>query len=259
MLTAWLVGSYKDLPDQTLEVNGAPELMTGGSFYLYDTDNALSLLRRLQSALVSGGVGGASVTMLRNRKVKITGFAPFTLDWPADNLLRDLLGFESNLAASANYTATLQSPLLWSPGREGYNPEDAPIGVVGHRVPSTFTVVSPRSGRVMAITHGSRTYNRFRFPYVDADRVQTAAEDNGEWVVFFDEVAAKGFNFNLWQSIDEDDASTSAVTWTTKLGPYCYSPERKGCDWSFVRSPGFELAEGRADISLRVHVVPEYS
>ena len=172
--------------------------------------------------------------------------------------MRNLLGFNANLAGQASYTAAAVSKYLWSPGRTE-SPQLAPLGVRGHRTHAAYSVVSPYDGSTETVTHGSREYNAFTFPYVLMDRVHTVNEYGGEWVAFFDSVCVRSFSFYLWREVEEDTGSTSPVTLSDKLGPYVYSPDRRGGDWSFVRSPGFELAEHAADISFRVHVVPEYS
>ena len=257
--TAWLIGSIKNLPAQTLVIGGGNQAITAGSRYLYHSTNALSMLAQVQAALIAAGYAGASATLLKNRKVKLSsGAGTFTLNWPADNVFRNLLGFTGNLSGASSYTATNVSKLLWSPGRPE-NPQQAPLGVRGHRTHSTYTLVSPYDGSTESVTHGSREYNAFNFPYVLTDRVHTTAEAGGEWVAFFDTVCAPSYSFHLWRNVDEDTSSTSNAALATNLGPYVYTPERRGADWSFVRSGGFELAEHACDINFRVHVVPEYS
>lgn len=258
--TTWLIGSYKNLPAQALTVNGGLQAITAGSRYLYHSTNALSLLYQVQAAITAAGVAGASVVILKNRKVRISANAAFTLDWPADNVLRNLLGFNANLAGQSSYTAASVSKYLWSPGiGRAENPELAPLGVRGHRTHAAYTLVSPYDGSTETVTHGSREYNAFSFPYVLMDRVQTGNEYGGEFVAFFDTVCVQSFNFNLWREVDEDGSSNVATPLSQKLGPYVFSPERRGSDWSFVRTSGLELVEVAADIRFRVHVVPEYS
>ena len=201
--TAWLIGSYKNLPAQALTINGGLQAITAGSRYLYHSTNALSLLYQVQAAITAAGVAGASVVLLKNRKVRISANAAFTLDWPADNVLRNLLGFNANLAGQASYTAAAVSKYLWSPGRTE-SPQLAPLGVRGHRTHAAYSVVSPYDGSTETVTHGSREYNAFTFPYVLMDRVHTVNEYGGEWVAFFDSVCVRSFSFYLWREVEED-------------------------------------------------------
>mgnify|MGYP007034012259 CR=1 FL=1 len=55
--------------------------------------------------------------LMQNRMVRISATGNFSLTWPVDGVLRGLIGFEGNLAGQSSYTATLISPLLWSPSR----------------------------------------------------------------------------------------------------------------------------------------------
>jgi len=125
-ISAWLIGSYRGLPEQTLTIEGAPQVIDAGSYYLYDATAGLSLLTQLGAALLDEVVGGSAV-LLRNRKVRLSGSNPFDLTWPVDGVLRGLLGFTGNLAGQATYTAPNISPLLWSPGRTE-TPTMAPLG-----------------------------------------------------------------------------------------------------------------------------------
>lgn len=261
-ISAWLIGSYRGLPEQTLTIEGAPQVIDAGSYYLYDATAALSLLTKVNAAMVAEVADGTAV-LLRNRKVRLSGSNPFGLTWPADGVLRNLLGFSGNLAGQASYTAPNISPLLWSPGRPE-TPTMAPLGSQGHTRMPVFTAVSPYDGSISVVTHGSgRVFNEFRFPYVANARYQTAAELGGEFCVWFANVCALGRNLKLHRLLDESDASTDPITGlgSAVLGPYVYSPVRDGLDWTFTRSAGgnFAWTDRRHDATLPVHVVPEYS
>ena len=259
-ISAWLIGSYRGLPAQTVTIEGIAKVIDAGDYYLYDAAAALSLLTQIGVALVAEVVGGTAV-LLRNRKVRLSGSGAFDLTWPADGVLRNLLGFTGNLAGQATYTASNISPLLWSPGRTE-TPTMAPLGSIGHTRMPVYTAVSPYDGSISTITHGSgRVFNQYNFSYVANARYQTAAELGGEWCTWFNNVCALGRNFKLHRLLDESDASTDPVTGLrTSLGPCGESPVRDELDWTFTRSAGanFAWTDRRHDVTVPVHVVPEY-
>lgn len=261
MKSAWLIGAQY-LPEQELQIDGGPETITAGIRYLYKVGApALSWLGAVRQALLDAGVTGAQVSLQRDRKVRIYADNDFELEWPADNVLRNLLGFTLDLDGSADsYVAANVSPLLWSPGRTE-SPTMAPLGHLGHRVIPTYTAVSPYDGSMVAVSHGSgRVYNEFWFKNIPSARYQTVDEDGGEWVVFFETVGVRAYSFHVWRNIDESDSSTDLAQFTDGLGPYVYSPERRGADWDFQRAEGgnFQLTDRQYNLKFKVHVVPEY-
>jgi hypothetical protein len=258
-ISCWIIGSVKDLAAQTLTVQGGAQVITAGSRYLYSDSAGLSMLRAVQDALAGAGLVGVGAVLLRNRKVRLSANSNFSVVWPADNVLRNLLGFTGNLAGASTYTAANVSPLLFSPGRTE-SPQMAPLGVVGHKVLTTYHAISPLDGSASSVTHGStgRRYNQFVFNNVPAARYQTADENGGEWVVFFETVCAPAYSFHLWRLVEESDASTSVATLTTSLGPYVLTPERRAVDWKFGRSGGSGWTDANHPLTMTVHQVPEY-
>lgn len=257
--TSWLIGSRPNLAAQILTLNGGVQLITAGSRYLYASSSALSILARIKVAMDAVPIAGAAVTLTRSRRVRIAAAGAFTLDWPADGVLRDLLGYNGDLAGAASYVATNISPLLWSPGKTE-SPEDAPLGIVGHRVENAYFAASPFDGSTSVVIHGSRTYNTFSWSHVDMGRVQLAGEA-GEFASFWREVLIAGSRFFLWRANeDASGASTAQVSLTQNLGPYVLrAPSRGSPDWDFRRSRGLQTVDRRADLSLQVTTVPEYT
>jgi hypothetical protein len=258
--TSWLIGSRPNLAAQTLTIEGAPHVITAGSRYLYASSSALSIIARVEAAMDAAGVTGAAVYLTKARKVRITASGTFTLNWPADGVLRDLLGFNGNLAAASSYVATYVSPLLWSPLKPE-SPEDAPLGVVGHKVHNAYFSQSPHDGTTSAVIHGSRTYNVFRWGHVPIDRVQTSNGAGGEWATFWDSVVVLGSRFFHFRC-DEDVAGTSTAeaAITVPLGPYVLrAPGRGVPDWDFQRSRGLTNVDRRCDVVLPVSLAPEYT
>lgn len=254
--SSWLIGSYRSMPAQGLEVSGDPATVTAGSRYLYDFDDDLSLLRAVEIAAFSTGVT-LSAFLTESRHVRLESAGVFSIDW-TDPLLPSLLGFTVDLAGQSSYTAPRISPLLWSPGR----PEStsmAPLGVRGHKVHSTYQSVSPYDGTTESITHGSREYNKFSWLNVAIARVWTASELGGEFRTWFQTVSVPANNFKLYRSVPEvgGSSNTEASIVIAGLGPYCHTAERRGVDWQYDRSKGLEFTDTMSDIVLPVHVVPE--
>ncbi len=251
--SSWLVGSAT-IAAQTITINGGPVVLPAGTYYLRDATSSRSLLAAMITALTAGGVAVATAEVLLNRKVRLAGGANFSVTWPVDNVLRDLLGFTTNLAAAASYTAPSISPLLWSPGKPE-SPLLSPLGVAGRRVYLAQVGVA-EDGSTFSTVQGYRTFQRYEWSYVHMSRVQTSAEAGGEFARWWGEVGVKA-RFKLYRAIPEDDASTTVVTWPTAVGPYWVTPESRSPDWEFRRSGGFERADCRADLSLDCHIVPE--
>lgn len=257
--TSWLIGSRPDLAEQTLTINGDEQTVTAGSRYLYSSNSTLSLLAWVKAAMDAVPVAGAAAVLTRGRKVKLSATGVFTVDWAGGEELRDLLGFNGDLAGSSTYIATNISPLLWSPGKTE-TPEDAPLGQLGHRIENAFFSDSPFDGTTSVVIHGARTFNAFAWERVVMARVQFAGEA-GEWATWWREVAVVGSRFYLWRANeDATGASTATVSLTQPLGPYVLrGPGRGSPDWDFKRSRGLQTVDRRADLSLQVQVVPEVS
>lgn len=256
--SAWLIGSYASLPEQTFLVNASIETVSAGDYYLYSATDALSLLKQVEDALTAAGVTNPVVTLCQNRKVKLSADVGFGMTWGVGTLLRDLLGFEgTGLAVATSHVATLVSPLLWSPGRQESSML-SPLGTRGHIEYLSRQSVSPYSGRTETISHGSREFQRFWFPLVLTERARTSTDEGGTFANWFSNVAVRGARWYLWRNVLENPASTTAATLSTALGPYIYSATGKGVAWKFERSKGFERSEEAVDIDLPCHVCPEY-
>src|SRR5690242_20226068 len=116
MATDLLIGSYPSLPAQTLSVSTAGPVtencvVPASSYYLYDDHSSFDLLEAIGVALEGHSVlSGATVEILDSRHVRISANQTFSLTWPVDNILRNLLGFTTNLSGTNTYTATNISP-----------------------------------------------------------------------------------------------------------------------------------------------------
>lgn len=257
--TAWLIGSYASLPEQTFIVNASPKTVSSGSYYLHSATVALSLLDQVKAAMTAAGLVNPVAVLCQNRKVRLSADGGFGVTWGVGTLLRDLLGFEGiGLAVATDHTATLVSPLLWSPARQESSLL-TPLGVRGHIDYLSRQSVSPYSGRTETISHGQRESQLFRFPHVLTERVTTATQEGGTFARWFVDVAVRGARFCLWRNIGENTASTTAATLSTSLGPYIYTARGKGVAWKFARSRGLERAEAVADLDIPCHVCEEYT
>lgn len=253
--TAWLIGSYADLPAQEFKVNGVDVVLPAGSYYLYDATEALSLLDAFVVALDDGGATVAA-TLRQHRRVKLTAGGAFTVDWETATLLRDLLGFTTNLAGNSIYTAPDVSGLLWSPQRTE-TPMLAPIGIRGQEVAAVYQSQSPYDGTTENIARGSREYNRFIFRRVTYLRVWTPNDNGGEFNRWFREVAVPAARWKLYSQVLESELDVEAEI-NTGLGPYIVTAEKRGVNWDFTRSKGQEFSDRQMDIDFNAHVCPEY-
>lgn len=257
-LSSFCIGSYAQLSLQSLEVGGSDEVIPAGDYYLYDPVDALSLLAAVDDAMASAGVAGHAVVLLPTGRVRISAFGIFALNW-GDPLLRDLLGFEADLAGAPAYTATLASPLFWSPGKPELSVM-TPLGVRGAKQYNVVQSVATYSGTTESSGHGYREQNRFTWQCVSADRVRTVNELPGEFGTWFEQVAVTSSRWKLYHNAVENPSATSgAFTYDTVMGPYIVTLGDKGGSWAYDRSRNADWTDLVCDLALPVHVCPEYS
>lgn len=251
--SSWLVGSTA-IAAQTVTIDGSAEDLAAGEYYLHHA-SAASLSAQMVAAMTAAGVADPVCVLLKNRRLRLASSGVFTVTWPADGLLRDLLGFDSNLAAGSSYDAPNISPLLWSPGRTAS--PDAPIGLTGRTIYNSIVGVGD-DGTPCSTIHGSRVVNGFAWRYVALDRYQTADNLGGEFRRFVGEVLIKQGAFTLYRNTEESD-ETTAVTLGSALGPYAFRIKGRTPDIDATRSRGFELADARWDVEIPVYVRTEVS
>jgi hypothetical protein len=257
--SAWLVGSARDLAYTSFTIEGDGTVSISGDYYLAHATAALSLIDEMAAQMTAAGVAGATAVITRDRVVKLaSGGANFAITWSSDTGLRDLLGFTGNLSGAASYTAPNISPLLWSPGKP-VNPGQSPLDCHGNRKPLAYWTASPSDGTPFVVSHGERVDQTYSALSIAMDRIQTRNESNGEWVVFFENVAERGYNFMIYPEVTEESGSSTTATLSTPLGPYVLSPNGRAPAWTFARSRGMEWSNKRADWSLACRVVPEYT
>lgn len=244
MASDWLIGSYPDLEEQSLTVTTAGPVaeacvIAAGDYYLEDANSDWDLLDALETALNSHSVVSGCLVYLRDdRRVEIeSGATNFAVTWPADTILRGLLGFTGNLVSAPVHTATNVSPLLWSPGKNN-NPTEARRGTDGILV-EDIAVGQSGPGTVRATRHNSYRRNTLIYRYLLNSRVWTTSEAGGEFFKFYQDVLSMRRRFKVWLDVDEGESGDPA-TLSSKIpstGAYIYSggPEMPwGREFGFV-------------------------
>lgn len=255
--SAWLIGSVRDIDYDVILTGDASTQAVAGDLYLYHATDSLSLLAQVVAAMTAATIPDAAAVLTRDRRVKLSSSGNFSVQW-VDLALRNLLGFNANLAAASSYTAPLISPLLWSPAKP-LLPGLSPLNCVGNRRPLAYWTASPTDGTPFVVSHGTRTDQSWSASHVALNRMQTVDELGGEWIEFFEESAAKGYNFTVYPEVIEESGSSVAAVLSDPLGPYVLSPNSRAPSWDFRRSRGFEWINRRADWSIACRVVPEYT
>lgn len=252
--SAWFIGSI-EIGAQSFEIDSDPASVSAGIFYLTDVDPVLSLLAQVEAAMSAAGVVEPAAVLLGSGRVRLSGKFPWSLTWGSATLLRDLLGFEFNLAASTAYVAPLKSPLWWSPRKPALF-EMTPLGVRGAKRYILNQSVSAYSGRAESTSHGVREYAKFSFEKVDAERMLTVDTLGGEYGSFYDLVAVRSARFKLYHLAVEDPLSTDPFTYESVLGPYLISLGNTA-EWAYNRSRGHEWTDFTCDVTINAHVCPE--
>jgi hypothetical protein len=252
--SSWLVGSLTLTDAATIVVGGNNAAVAAGTYYLRDASPSLSLIDTIQTA-IAAHYAGSTVRVQRDRKVRIDlNGASASLTIPA--ALQAALGFTGSPYGSATgRTAEAVSTLLWSPGWPE-TPIGHPVGSSGVEIPNWVQTSSPSGLTTRTTTHGvSARVTELQWQQVLQARVWTTSDGQpGEFRRFHREVLTPGRRWKLYSGITEDDSSTTAVTWTTALGPYVL----RDPDWRwFNRS--ISNTDRRSSITLKGTLVSEVS
>lgn len=257
---SWFVGSYSAWPSTTVTIDGTPYEITAasGGLYLYHTTAALNFMAQLK-AHMDTELGGVNVVRLNasGKMYLSNSLGVFAITW-TDTLARDFAGFtQGNLSAASNYTADARSPYLFMPGRTE-SPTDHVLGVEGNLVWDALGGVA-RDGTTSVRVLSSQRVSTLAFTFVDLARFWDSADEDRHFKGFWDNVLIRGRKFFHYRNISEDDASTSAVSWTTGLGPYSMNLETAGSKMPFQRSAGYETVDSKFDVSISAGITPEYT
>lgn len=263
------IGSYQNLAAQSISTtaNAVTEafVLPTRSYYLENPgDQTFDLLYRLGSNSVGLAElpAGLTWTLQRDLRIRVTSVdaVAFTLTWPVDGVLRDLLGFTGNLSpAAVTHTATLISPLIWSAGRTATYL--ARLGTDGIPVHDT-AIGQSATGVVVATSHNTYRRNQAMWRYVTNARVWTTSEAGGELYAFWDRVLRRVARFKIYRGTVEDSASTTAITLGTPLPSdasdtaYVYVPPSP-VEFPYAREFGY--IESTHPVTLDVVTTPEYT
>jgi hypothetical protein len=216
----WLIGQVTLTSSATIVVGGSNVVIAADDYYLRDATSGISLIDTIQTG-IAGVYAGSTVRVQRDRKIKIDlNGNNVTLVIPT--ALQAVLGFTSSpYAAATSRTAEAVSTHLWSPGWP-MTTIGHPSGTEGFEVPN-WEQTSSASGQTIRTTeHGTAAKATELFvEKVKRARVWTTNDgEPGEYRRFWREVIKGGYRWKRYAEITEDEASTTAVTWTTAVGPY---------------------------------------
>ena len=249
--SSWLVGSITLSSSATIVVDGADNaVVAAGTYYLRDASSAKSLIAAILAA-VTPHMTTPAIYVGQDRKLRVTAGASFT--WTIPTALQDVLGFGASIGSTTSATATSISTLLWSPGWPE-TPIGHPVGTRGYDVPNWQQTSSPSGLTTRTVQHGTpAVLTELLWDKVLQARVWTTDDGlGGEFRRFHRDVLTPGSRFKLYSGLTEDEASSSAVTWTTADGPYVL----RDPEWQwFTRS--ISSVDRFSSISIKAHVVTE--
>jgi hypothetical protein len=226
--TSVLIGSV-EIAAESITVNGGGAVnIAAGSYYLRHATASISLLDTLAALITSEGVGGVSVNIRQDSRVRITALGAFDITLSAR--LQRLLGYSVAHDGSAAYAATLISPLLWAPGYLG-TPATR-LGKLGYKVPHTTDHKSDDGTRVERQYFGEDTWQELSWDFIDAARlmVPDASDDGGTLEGLYEECLKYNRPFQ-WYDVVSLDGTSSGVIWPAPFGPYQMRRELGRPNW----------------------------
>jgi hypothetical protein len=241
--TTWLVGEIVLAVDATITINGSDRNVAAGRYMLRDATPSRSLLDAVEDA-IADVVASSTVRLCKDRLVRIvSGGAALTLTIPS--ALQAALGLAGSPSVGTTVVGTAISNLLWSPGWPE-TPVGNPAHADGYSVTDRVVSVSATGLTSNVVRHHTQTIASWQWSAVPAARAWTASLLGGEFARFRSDVLVPGYRFALYTNVEEDSASSTAVTWPTAKGPYIARdlPD----DW-YVRSVAETDSVG-AEISL---------
>lgn len=253
MPSAWLVGSTTWAA--TITVDATPVAMTTNrTHYLRHSTASLSLIDTLASDIVTAVGGTCTITVRRNRRVRIVFNTARTITWGTGTVLRDLLGFTGDLGSAATHDAPGVSPMLWSPG---YLATPATIAGTDGYTQQHQSYYKSDDGTQIYVDHlGEETWQELSWSHIVPERLRVATgTGGGTFHELFEQFAKLGRRMLYHEEIDELDSSSDAVTWDTARGPYVLRAETRG-NWYQRNVPNAEVS---SPLELPLHQVDEYS
>lgn len=259
--SSWLIGAITP-QGESFQVDdglGLPVDITIPSteVYLHDPTSALSLLDAIAAELATALGGPATVTLHRDRLIRIDLPTVADILWGSATDIRDALGFSADCTGDSTYTADNPSPHSWCPGltelsearlgREGIPVYDTQIGGGG----SFELPVRTRSNY--------RVLNTLEWRNVHNGRVWVDGT-GGEHYAFWQTVLLPGTRFVHYRGLTNDESSSAELTLTSgaRVGPYI-TAERSGDDIRYEYERSIVNVESRNNVKHRVRRVQEIS
>lgn len=253
--TAILVGSV-ELANQSLLIDGNPEAIAAGSYYLRHGTAGISLFDALELAMTNAGLAGVQVELQRNLLVRIQALGNFEITLSAR--LQRLLGFSGTQGPGNNsYEATLVSPLLWAPGYPATPASRA--GKAGYKVPHVTRHKADDGSRQEAQYFGEEVWQELEWPFVPADLLQVADadDDGGSLEGLFEEVLKYNRPFQWYPAENTHPDSDSLLSWGTVFGPYQLRDDLGKPNWyDRIRANADDIGGG---VGMKLHLVEELS
>lgn len=250
----WLVGSFTLSTAVNFTVDGNNASVAAGNYYLRHTTGSRSLLAAFSAAVVAAVGGTCTVTIKRNRMVRVVFNVARTLSF-VDGIIDGILGLNlSPYGAASTIDADTISTMLFSPGFPAI-PQTI-RGVDGYKKRLQAVYESDDGTQSISYNFGSETWQELAWRHIVPSRMRIASgAGGGTFHTFFDQCAQLGARFLYYQDITEDDADTANVTWTTQRGPYVLRPEGRDGDWYRRQVPNADVS---SPLQLPLHLVSEY-
>lgn len=249
--SSWLVGS-KPFATDRITVGGFDLVVEEGDRYLRHPTTALSLIDYFRTVIAAGTSVATTITIRRNRTVRIEFASAMDIVWNTATAYRDALGFTADLPSATVHDAPNVSPLLWSPGWPAI--PDTIAGVAGWSVDHKRRYKSDDGQRSYTDYYGSETWQGLELDHVHVSRMRVTTGGGGTFQEFYEQCAKLGYRFFHYEQVTEDASSTTDVTWPTGLGPYVLR-EMSG-DWYRRRVKNADVS---SPLTLPIHLVAEYS
>lgn len=223
--TSWLVG-YFTVPAMSLSnFDGDDINVAAGTYCLRHSTAALSFLDVLNTAIDDSlsAITCTSLVVLQNRHIQINLSAIADLNFATGTINGDVLaavlGFDAtDHTGASSYTAENISPFLWSPGYPATPTTIA--GVSGYTVPQQSRYQADDGSQLYVAHYGDQTWQELNWSHIVPSRMRVTPSVGGTYHEFFEQCTKIGRRFLHYEGITEDLSSTTAVTWTTALGPY---------------------------------------
>ena len=220
--------------------------------YLHDSTGSRSLITQLATTILADNpdLTTLTITLQRDRLLRLEFDVECGLI--LSTTMRQILGFDTDLSGSDTYTADRPSTYLWAPamaeqtdgrlGKSGIPVWDAQWAMGGGNAPPTVT------------RHNFHRRETLSWDSVANDRIWVD-ETGGEFFAFWRDCLSAGRRFCHYRQITMDEASSTAVTLSSRVGPYCMAPPNGRVEFPYVRT--IRNVEFRNNVSIPAVIVTE--